>query len=440
MQKALEFSRIAAIATSAVVVAGAFAITPVTTNTAAPRSMTADVALAGTVSCAPDGGGCIWGGSGPPEVAYSNLFAPFTQEAIDWIADPGLNGWWNVEPATPSDENTYALRQAANGRWVLSAPTGAAGDELVKLVAAAEGQQVAWTLQHPSASDPIPGDPTWYVTPIVVVGPGSVCVTLRPDGCQPSVAGVGALTAAIANPLPIFRQILNNLAAYAGLLGSVPLEAAVAEIVATVAAHAQAVGAAAEGLIPRAIEGEVKRNQALLGAVQKAVGYVAEELTTSFGSGNAVKAFRAGFLSTRGYDGTVASSIPGTFLAGITGPGIIGNPADCSDTPCEDVASVVAEIQSAQGRIVNALGGINGQPVPSCGQLGSLTPCSVAPPAQSAATRPSRVRAAAATTAAAIDNVVDSVAEAASSSTDTVQKPASKHRAARSAANRAAAS
>ena len=462
MQKTLEFPRVAAIATSAVVVAGAFAITPVTTDIAAPRSMTADVALADAISCAPDGGGCIWGGSGPPEVAYSNLFAPFTQEAIDWIADPGLNGWWNVEPATPSDENTYALRQAANGRWVLSAPTGAADEELVKLVAAAAGQG-GWTLQHPSASDPIPGDPTWYVTPIVVVGPGSICVTLRPDGCQPSVAGVGALTAAIANPLPIFRQILNNMVAYAGLLGTVPLEAAVAKIVATVAAHIKAVGEAAEGLIPRAIEGEIKRNQAFLSAVQKAVGYVAEELTTNFGSGNAVKAFRAGFLSTRGYDGTVASSLPGTFLAATTGPGIIANPAACIGVPLSDCsrASVAVEMQGARGRFVNALGGINGQPVPSCGRTSFGPPCgTVAPQAelprmsQPAATKSTNIRAAAArtaaaTTSAAVDSVADVTADSvadsaaastASASTETARKPAGTHRASRSAASRAAAS
>jgi hypothetical protein len=189
------------------------------------------------------------------------------------------------------------------------------------------------------------------------------------------------------------------------------------------------VGVVAEGLIPRAIDGEVKRNQALLGAVQKAVGYFAEELTTNFGSGNAVKAFRAGFLSPRGYDGTVASSIPGTFLAGATGPGIIANPADCSDT-CY-VASVAVQNQRARAAFVNALGGVNGQPVPGC----SSSTGSCEPPAATRAQALAHPQPAA-TTAAAIDNVSDT----ASSSTDTVQKPASKHRAARSAANRAAAS
>jgi hypothetical protein len=423
VQKTLEFPRIAAIATSAVVVAGAFAITPVTTNTAAPRSVTADVALA---SCGLGYDPWRYCFNESVAQAYSNLVYPFTQEAVDWLANPALNGTWTVAEAAPGDEDAYALQQLANGSWGLFAPTGDEDEELVKLVAAAEEE--GWTLQHPSGSDSVP--PTWIVNP-----PGDLIAGGSGGTLPVAVAGVGAVTAAIATPFPILRQIANNQAYYAGLLSTMPLEAAVAEIVATVAAHAQAVGLAAEGLIPLAIDGEIKRNQAILGAVQKAVGYFAEELTTNFGSGKAVEAFRAGFLSPRGYDGTVASSIPGTFLAGATGPGIIANPADCTDT-CY-VASVVVQNQRARARFVNAMGGVNGQHVPGCSSsTGSCEPPAVnrawalAHP-QSAAARP-----AAATTAAAIDNVADTV----SSSTDTVQKPAGKHRATRSAASRATAS
>ena len=76
--KSLEFPRIAAIATSAVVVAGAFAITPVTADVAAPRSVTADVVLEYNPF------GCATDPNPPPEcvlattatTAYANLFAP----------------------------------------------------------------------------------------------------------------------------------------------------------------------------------------------------------------------------------------------------------------------------------------------------------------------------------------------------------------------------
>jgi len=451
VQKTLEFPRIAAIATSAVVVAGAFAITPVTTNTAAPRNTNADVAL----TAAPAYTNPCPSGVEPyclPTVAqaYANLFNSYTQAALEWMAEPALNGTWTVAEAAPGDAGAYALQQASDGRWLLSTPTGAEGEVLVKLAAAAEGQ--GWTLQHPSDSDPIPGDPTWIINPPgdLIAGGNGGCQGGIPAGgigeCIPvyPLAGVGAVTAAIATPFPILRQIANNLAFYAGLLGTRPLDEAVATIVATVAAHIRAVGAAAEGLIPRAIEGEIKRNQALLEAVQKASGYVFAELTTNFGSGNAIKAFRAGFLSPRGYDGTVASSIPGTFLAGATGPGIIASPAESGYEYY--VASVVVQNQRAQGRIVNALGGYRGQPVPQCAPQGGPCPRVLQPPmaarsaARSTNVRAAAARAAAATTPAAVDSAADTGADTATASTDTVRKPAGTHRAARSAASRATAS
>jgi hypothetical protein len=457
VQKSLEFPRIAAIATSAVVVASAFAITPATSDVAEPRSPTADVALVATVQCTPPPGGPTPPGSGggngsctfvaTAAQAYANLFAPFTQPAVDWIADPGLNGWWNVEPATPSDEDVYALQQASDGRWLLSAPTGDEEEELVRLVAAAEQQ--GWTLQSVSEANGI-GQPVFWVGPHPQGEPSCIWYGCLVD--TPTAAGIGAVTAAIANPFAIFRQVANNMAYYAGLFAVLPAEEAIATIVATVATHAQAVGVVAEGLIPGAIEGVIKRNQALLDAAQKAVGYVVTELTTNFGSGQAVEAFRAGFLSPRGYDGTVASSIPGTFLAGATGPGIIANPADCSDT-CY-VASVVVQNQGARARIVDALGGVGGQPVPGCSSsTGSCEPPAATraqalahpqPAAARSATSTTNVRAAATTPSAAVDSAsditTDSVADTAAASTDTVRKPAGTHRASRSAASRAAAS
>lgn len=436
MKKTPEFPRIAAIATSAVVVASAFAITPATADVAAPRTITADVAL---MACWPDQGSIQCQAT---EVAYNNLFAPFTQEAVDWMADPALNGTWTVAPAAPGDEDVYALQQASDGRWLLFAPTGAEDEDLVKLVAAVD--QEGWTLQNVSGAYP-DAAPLYNITICNGTGCG-----LQGYAAQ---AGIGALTAAIANPFAISRQIANNLAFYAGLLGTVPLDQAIPTIVATITAHAQAVGLAAEGLIPRAIEGEIKRNQALFNAAELAVGYVLSELTTNFGSGKAIEAFRAGFLSPIGYDGTVASSIPGTFLAGATGPGIIANPADCSDT-CY-VASVVVQNQGARARIVDALGGVGGQPVPGCSSTtGSCIPPAATraqalaqpqPAAARSATSTTNVQAAAAraaavTTSVAVDSAADTDADTAAASTDTVRKPAGTHRAARSAASRATAS
>lgn len=463
MQKALEFPRIAAIATSAVVVASAFAITPATSDVAEPRSPTADVALVATVQCTPPPGGPTPPGSGggngsctfvaTAAQAYANLFAPFTQPAVDWIADPALNGWWNVEPATPSDEDAYALRQVADGRWGLYAPTGAEDEDLVKLVAAAELE--GWTLENVSEASGI-GQPVFWVGPHPQGEPSCIWYGCLVD--TPTAAGIGAVTAAIANPFPIFRQVANNMAYYAGLFAVLPAEEAIATIVATVAAHAQAAGAVAEGLIPGAIEGTIRRNQALLDAAELAVGYVLSELTTNFGSGKAIEAFRAGFLSPIGYDGTVAASLPGTFLAATSGPGIIADPrSGCDSGATCYVASVAVEMQGVQARIVNALGGVNGVPTPSGFNLGCYKPIGCLnpndpgnPAAARSATGSTNVRAAAAraaatTTPAAIDSADASVVDTASASTvsastDTGQKPAGKHRAARSAASRAAAS
>jgi hypothetical protein len=381
--------------------------------------------------------------------AYSNLFAPFTQPAVDWIADPGLNGWWNVEPATPSDEDVYALQQSSDGRWLLSAPTGDEDEELVKLVAAAEQQ--GWTLQSVSEANGI-GQPVFWVGPHPQGEPSCIWYGCLVD--TPTAAGIGAVTAAIANPFGIFRQVANNMAYYAGLFAVLPAEEAIATIVATVATHAQAVGVVAEGLIPGAIEGAIKRNQALLDAAQKAVGYVLTELTTDFGSGQAVKAFLDGFVSPIGYDGTVAASVPGTFLAATSGPGIIADPrSGCDSGATCYVASVAVEMQGVQARIVDALGGVNGVPTPSGFNLGCYKPVGCLNPddpgnpavARSATgstnVRAAAARAAATTTPAAVDGADDTAsASTVSASTDTVQKPAGKHRASRSAASRAAAS
>jgi len=443
VQKTLEFPRIAAIAISAVVAAGAFAITPVTTNTASLRSTTADVALVAYPPCVTEFvGSCL---PATATTAYATLFKPFTPAALEWMAQPALNGTWTVAKAAPGDAGAYALQQLANGSWGLFAPTGAAEEELVKLVAAAEGQ--GWTLQHPSNSDPIPGDPTWIINPpgdLIAGGP------LEPKQfiATASIAGVGALTALIANPFPIPRQILNNLAAYAGLFSTMPLEQALATIVATVAAHAQAVTGLAAEILPRALDDMIKRVAAVAMATGKAIKNVLDAAVTD-GPVRGVQAFAAGFLGPIGWDGTVASSLPGTLLAATTGPGIQANPAIMINIMPPIVTSVVGEAQAAGARIVNALGGVGGQPVPSCGEEGSLQPCAIAPYPQPAAARSAArstnvraaaARAAAATTPAAVDSAADTVADTATASTDTVRKPAGKHRAARSAASRATAS
>ncbi len=440
MQKTPEFPRIAAIATSAVVVASAFAITPATADVAAPRTITADVALMATP---PAYSMARW-------AAYNNLFAPFTQEAVDWMADPALNGTWTVAPAAPGDEDVYALRQSSDGRWLLFAPTGAEDEDLVKLVAAAEEE--GWTLQNVSGTYPDVA-PLYNITPCNGTGCG-----LQGYAAQ---AGVGALTAAIASPFPIVRQIANNLAFYAGLLGTVPFTEALATIVATVAAHAEEVAAVFGQAIPLEAEAIIQRVAAAAMATEKATKYVLEELTTNFGSGNAIEAFRAGFLRPIGYDGTVASSLPGTLLAVTTGPGQQPNPATCNEdqgTIKCDVAyvpSVVGGAQAVGARIVNALGGYRGQPVPGCSSTtGSCIPPAATraqalahpqPAAARSATSTTNVRAAAAraaavTTSVAVDSAADTDADTAAASTDTVRKPAGTHRAARSAASRATAS
>ena len=445
MQKT-EFHRIAAIATSAVVAASAFAIAPVTANSASPRNTNADVAL----TAAPAYDNPCPSGVQPnclPTVAqaYTNLFNPFTQEAIDWIADPALNGTWTVAPAAPGDVDVYALLQASDGRWLLYAPTGAEDEDLVKLVAAAEEQ--GWTLQNVSGTYP-DAAPLYNITPCNGTGCG-----LQGYAAQ---AGVGALTAAIASPFPIVRQIANNLAFYAGLLGTVPLDEAIATIVATVAAHAQAVAAVVPEALGLEVEATFQRVAAVAMAAMTATKYVAAELTTAFGSGQALAAFRAGFVSPLGYDGTVASSLPGTLLAVTTGPGQQPNPATCNEdqgTIKCDVAyvpSVVGGAQLVGAQIVNALGGYRGQPAPGCSSTtGSCIPPAATraqalahpqPAAARSATSTTNVRAAAATTSAAVDSADDIAADTASASTDTVQKPAGKHRAARSAASRSAAS
>jgi len=450
VQKTLEFPRIAAIATSAVVAASAFAITPVTTNTAAPRSTTADVALVAAPEPAKDNCGLPCD-LGLVTTAYATLFNPFTPAALEWMSEPALNGTWTVAKAAPGDKDVYALQQASDGRWLLSPPTGAAGEELVTLVAAAEGQ--GWTLQ---AAPPGSGGNAgflgaFYAQPLTDPC-GGPCPHLEPGQfiATASLAGVGAVTALIANPIPIPRQILNNLAAYAGLFSTMPLDEAIATIVATVAAHAQAVTGLAAEILPRALEDMIKRVAAVAMATGKAIKNVLDAAVTD-GPVRGAQAFAAGFLSPIGWDGTVASSLPGTLLAATTGPGIIANPAESGYEYY--VASVVVQNQSARARIVNALGGYRGQPVPQCAPQSGPCPMVLQPPmaarsaARSTNVRAAAARAAAATTPAAVDSAADTVADTAgtvadtaAASTDTVRKPAGTHRAARSAASRATAS
>ena len=379
--KSLELHRIAAVATGAVVAASAFAITPVTANTAAPRRVTADVELAacwpdqGSIQCQVDTGG----------VAYANLLAPFTREAVEWLADPALNGTWTVAPAAPGEKDTYALQQASDGRWLLFAPTAGEEEELVKLVAAAAGPR--WTLQNVAYPVGAKPEPLYgSITPCNGTGCG-----LNGYAAQ---AGVGALTAAVANPFAIVRQIANNQVFYAGLFAALPPSEAIATIVGTVVKNARAVTGVAAELVPRALEDMLKRVDAVLQAAVAATSNVLGELKGG-SVARAFQAFQAGFIHPIGWDGTVASSVPGTTLAATTGPGLISNPADCSDT-CY-VSSVAVEMQQRKAEMVHALGGsAAGQPEPDCAPQGGACPM-VAPAAvKAAATRSAGPAAAAA--------------------------------------------